>query len=99
MSSSSLILRYLCTARILVGFYQILAQASGTLDVNLPHPIPEVVNFMKLLFGEWRAVVKLDCWDIGGLCAYSVSAIVHPLLLHTIEDLCAQMARSSRTSA
>ena len=37
------------------------AQASGVLDIRLPYPVPDVVDFLKLLFGEWRAVVKMEC--------------------------------------
>ena len=37
------------------------AQASGVLDIELPHPVPVVIDFIKLLFGEWRAVVKMEC--------------------------------------
>ena len=36
------------------------AQANGALDIRLPYPAPVVIDFIKLLFGEWRAVVKLE---------------------------------------
>eukprot|EP01045_Picozoa_sp_COSAG04_P002414 COSAG04_NODE_88_length_27314_cov_6.056476_9_plen_267_part_00 len=52
--------------RILVGFYQILGQASNVLDLVFPYPVPELVGFIKLLFLDVRRVVMLDCWDIGG---------------------------------
>ena len=31
-----------------------------------------VIEFMKLLFGEWRAVIKMDCWQLGGFCEPSI---------------------------
>eukprot|EP01045_Picozoa_sp_COSAG04_P007883 COSAG04_NODE_422_length_14618_cov_11.903712_11_plen_1388_part_01 len=52
--------------RILVGFYQILGQASDVLDVVMPYPVPELVDFIKLLFLDVRKIVMLDCWNIGG---------------------------------
>ena len=62
--------------RILVGFYQILGQASNVLDLNFPHPVPDLVSFIKLLFLDIRRVVMLDCWDIGGFYGKIVTNIV-----------------------
>eukprot|EP01045_Picozoa_sp_COSAG04_P030341 COSAG04_NODE_5241_length_1689_cov_1.572327_1_plen_497_part_10 len=62
--------------RILVGFYQILGQASNVLDLNFPNPVPELVGFIKLLFLDIRRVVMLDCWDIGGFYGKFVTNIV-----------------------
>ena len=36
------------------------------LDLEFPYPVPELVDFIKLLFLDVRKVVMLDCWDIGG---------------------------------
>eukprot|EP01045_Picozoa_sp_COSAG04_P005864 COSAG04_NODE_279_length_18210_cov_5.657225_1_plen_1569_part_10 len=52
--------------RILVGFYQILGQASNVLDLVFPFPVPQLVDFIKLLFLDVRKIVMLDCWNIGG---------------------------------
>eukprot|EP01045_Picozoa_sp_COSAG04_P002616 COSAG04_NODE_97_length_26459_cov_6.507246_4_plen_1426_part_00 len=62
--------------RILVGFYQILGQASNVLDLSFPHPVPDLVSFIKLLFLDVRRVVMLDCWDIGGFYGKLVTNIV-----------------------
>ena len=62
--------------RILVGFYQILGQASNVLDVVMPHPVPELVDFIKLLFLDVRKIVMLDCWNIGGFYGKITTNIV-----------------------
>ena len=62
--------------RILVGFYQILGQASNVLDVVMPYPVPELVDFIKLLFLDVRKIVMLDCWNIGGFYGKIVTNIV-----------------------
>eukprot|EP01045_Picozoa_sp_COSAG04_P005276 COSAG04_NODE_242_length_19007_cov_3.089433_8_plen_1575_part_00 len=62
--------------RILVGFYQILGQASNVLDLTFPDPVPDLVDFIKLLFLDVRRVVMLDCWDIGGFYGKIVTNIV-----------------------
>eukprot|EP01045_Picozoa_sp_COSAG04_P000517 COSAG04_NODE_12_length_42844_cov_6.769213_21_plen_1150_part_00 len=62
--------------RILVGFYQILGQAGNVLDIVFPYPVPELVDFIKLLFLDVRKVVMLDCWDIGGFYGKITTNIV-----------------------
>eukprot|EP01045_Picozoa_sp_COSAG04_P003609 COSAG04_NODE_148_length_22826_cov_11.360026_4_plen_2104_part_00 len=62
--------------RILVGFYQILGQAGNVLDLIFPYPVPELVDFIKLLFLDVRKIVMLDCWNIGGFYGKIVTNIV-----------------------
>eukprot|EP01045_Picozoa_sp_COSAG04_P013252 COSAG04_NODE_930_length_9363_cov_28.745898_4_plen_1224_part_00 len=74
--------------RILVGFYQILGQASNVLDLSFPNPVPALVDFIKLLFLDIRRVVMLDCWDIGGFYGKIVTNIfVVPLFILTVCQL------------
>ena len=65
-----------CKLKILVGFYQILGQASNVLDVVMPYPVPALVDFIKLLFLDVRKIVMLDCWNIGGFYGKIVTNIV-----------------------
>eukprot|EP01045_Picozoa_sp_COSAG04_P009418 COSAG04_NODE_543_length_12846_cov_7.281556_3_plen_1215_part_00 len=62
--------------RILVGFYQILGQAGNVLDLVFPFPVPQLVDFIKLLFLDVRKLVMLDCWNIGGFYGKIVTNIV-----------------------
>ena len=74
--------------RILVGFYQILGQASNVLDLDFPDPVPDLVDFIKLLFLDVRKIVMLDCWDIGGFYGKIVTNIVVvPLFIFTVCQL------------
>eukprot|EP01045_Picozoa_sp_COSAG04_P010945 COSAG04_NODE_689_length_11142_cov_6.664041_4_plen_1132_part_00 len=74
--------------RILVGFYQILGQASNVLDLNFPNPVPDLVGFIKLLFLDIRRVVMLDCWDIGGFYGkFVTNIVVVPLFIFTVCQL------------
>eukprot|EP01045_Picozoa_sp_COSAG04_P002347 COSAG04_NODE_85_length_27560_cov_8.621245_6_plen_838_part_00 len=62
--------------RILVGFYQILGQTGNVLDVVFPFPVPQLVDFVKLLFLDVRKLVMLDCWNIGGFYGKIVTNVV-----------------------
>eukprot|EP01045_Picozoa_sp_COSAG04_P013493 COSAG04_NODE_960_length_9157_cov_6.389269_6_plen_765_part_00 len=62
--------------RILVGFYQILGQAGDVLDLIFPFPVPQLVDFVKLLFLDVRKLVMLDCWNIGGFYGKIVTNVV-----------------------
>jgi hypothetical protein len=53
-------------ARLIIGFYQIIAQISNVIDIDLPQPVPQLSALMKLLFLDLRSIIRLDCWHIGG---------------------------------
>jgi hypothetical protein len=48
--------------------YQILAQADTVLRINFPSPLPELMDVAKLLFLDLRALLRLDCVDLGEAC-------------------------------
>lgn len=58
--------------RLIVGFYQILAQMSNVLYIELPSPVPRLSALVSILFLDVRNIIKLDCWDIGGFCEWLV---------------------------
>ena len=35
---------------------------SGVLDLRFPSPVPELVEFLKLLFVDVKQLVNMDCW-------------------------------------
>lgn len=50
--------------RIMLGLYQILAQADTVLRISFPSPVPELLAVAKLLFLDVRAVLHME-WYIG----------------------------------
>ena len=73
--------------RILIGFYQILGQAGNVLDLEFPYPVPQLVDFIKLLFLDVRKLVMLDCWNIGGFYGKIVRFIMHLLVVLSLCQL------------
>ena len=66
--------------RIIVGFYQVLAQLSNVMDITFPEPVPTFASYLTLLMVDARTMINLDCWNIGTLsfsqfshCFHSVS--------------------------
>jgi hypothetical protein len=67
--------------RIIFGLYQILAQADTVLLVTFPSPVPELMAVTKMLFLDVRALLHMDCLELGGFYAQLVTnIIVLPLL-------------------
>ena len=62
--------------RLIIGFHQILGGMSTALDIQFPSPVPELISFVKLLFLDLRALVRMDCWDLGGFYGKVVTNIV-----------------------
>ena len=67
--------------RIMLGLYQILAQADTVLRVTFPSPVPELMTVAKMLFLDIRALLHMDCLELGGFYAQLVTnVIVLPVL-------------------
>ena len=47
--------------RLMIGFYQLLAQMNNILNVKFPSPVPDILDFMKLMFLDVRNLIRLDC--------------------------------------
>lgn len=49
--------------------------------MTYPSPVPELIDFIKLLFLDLRKIVMLDCWSVGGFYGKIVTnVVVMPLL-------------------
>eukprot|EP01043_Picozoa_sp_COSAG02_P027024 COSAG02_NODE_1575_length_11877_cov_43.830871_5_plen_2345_part_00 len=71
--------------RIMVGFLQILSQASMVLDLRFPSPIPELMELVSLMLGDVRDIVRMDCWNIGGFYGKFVTNVIAvPTVIFTI---------------
>jgi hypothetical protein len=67
--------------RLIVGFYQLLAQMNNILDITFPSPVPELMEFIKLLFLDVRNIIRLDCFDLGGFYGKAFTNVcVMPLI-------------------
>lgn len=51
--------------RLLVGFWQQLAQMSNVLAIVFPYPIPFLLDILSFTSLDIRKLLKLDCWDLG----------------------------------
>ena len=59
--------------RIMLGLYQILAQADTVLRITFPSPVPELMAIAKLLFLDIRTLLHMDCFELGGFYAQLVT--------------------------
>lgn len=67
--------------RIMLGLYQILAQADTVLRLSFPSPIPELIAVAKLFFLDVRALLHMDCFDLGSFYAQLFTNVfILPLL-------------------
>ena len=41
--------------------YQLLAQMNNVLSIQFPSPVPELLDFIKLMFLDVRNLIRLDC--------------------------------------
>lgn len=62
--------------RLLVGFWQQLGQMEKVLDINLPEPVPTLVQTMRLMLFDVKQILKLDCLDIGGFWGQLMTNVV-----------------------
>ena len=53
-----------------------MAQASTVLALAFPHPIPELIDLVKLLFLDVRKLVRLHCFEMGGFGGKLVTNLV-----------------------
>ena len=82
--------------RIIVGFYQILGQAEKILNLEFPFPVPQVVSVIKFLLDFVFALIRMDCWDIGGFYGRLVTNLVAlPVLGVTICTVLYQIEKKS----
>ena len=65
-----------------VGLCQILGQSDTVLSITFPDPVPTLLDMMRLLFLDLRKLIRMDCWQLGGLYTQlATNLVLLPIVL------------------